>query len=64
MNEKRFLKNDEAAEILRISANTLNKWRCRGLGPPYLKFNGTIRYDIDSLLKWANSQTVKTVETP
>ena len=40
----RLLNNKEAADILNISANTLNVLRSKGKGPRYIKVAGSIRY--------------------
>jgi predicted site-specific integrase-resolvase len=39
----------QAAAILQMDATTLNKWRCRGKGPAYLKIGGKIRYEKSAL---------------
>ena len=36
--------NKEAAVYLRISADTLRRWRSKGSGPRYIKINGRILY--------------------
>lgn len=51
---KDLLTNNEAAELLRIKPNTLQKWRSKEKGPPFHKIEGVIRYkksDIDSYLR-------------
>ncbi len=43
----------EAAAYLRLSTSTLNKWRCHGGGPEFLKLGRAIRYrreDLDAFL--------------
>jgi predicted DNA-binding transcriptional regulator AlpA len=50
----RLLNNEEAAEILNISANTLNVLRSKGQGPRYIKVSGSIRYyenDIEEYIR-------------
>ena len=32
-----LLTDDEAAPLLNVSPATLRSWRCRGVGPPYVK---------------------------
>lgn len=34
----------EAAVYLRVSEDTLRRWRSKGLGPRYIKINGRIPY--------------------
>ncbi len=39
----------EAASYLGLAVSTLNKWRCYGTGPKYLKLGRAIRYTKDEL---------------
>ena len=41
----------EAAEYLRMSPNTLAKWRWEGKGPAYIKLGRNVRYPESSLQK-------------
>ncbi len=43
----------EAAAHLRVSLQTLAKWRVSGDGPPYLKFGRRVLYDFNDLEAWA-----------
>ena len=49
-----YLSVAEAAKRLNVSQSFLNKRRVYGGGPPYLKFQSTIRYEASSLVKWAD----------
>ena len=44
-----LLNEVEVAQLLGVSVRTLQEWRQKGLGPPYLKLNerkrGAVRYD-------------------
>lgn len=47
------LSNEEAAEYLGLKSATLNKWRCYGEGPPFIKVGRLVRYrlsDLDAFL--------------
>lgn len=47
MSERRepeYLSPKEAATRLKVHPNTLNKWRIRGGGPPYIRLGWSIRY--------------------
>lgn len=46
----------EAAALLKISARTLQAWRCRGGGPPYYKIGRSVRYDLSQLPEWASGR--------
>ena len=41
---RNLLTSKEAAVYLRISEDTLRRWRCRWLGPKYIRINGRILY--------------------
>ena len=46
-----FLNARELAARWRVSAKTLERWRCEGSGPVYLKLHGKILYrmaDVES----------------
>lgn len=39
----------EAAKYLGLSSSTLNKWRCHGGGPEFLKLGRAVRYRFEDL---------------
>jgi len=39
-----LLTEADAAELLSVDVLLLRRWRRRGDGPPYIKFNGCTRY--------------------
>ena len=39
----------EAATYLGLAVSTLNKWRCYGTGPKYLKLGRAVRYTKEEL---------------
>jgi len=48
------LTTPEAAQYLGLAVSTLNKWRCRGGGPEFLKLGRAVRYrqyDLDRFLE-------------
>ncbi len=47
---ERLLLPTEAADLLRVQVETLVAWRCRGQGPPYVKFGRDVRYRASDLL--------------
>jgi hypothetical protein len=48
----------EASRFLHIHPMTLNAWRCRGLGPPYIKLNiRNIRYSRRALERYLAEKT-------
>lgn len=52
---RQFLTTAEAADLLRLAPQTLNKWRCIGGGPSYLKIGGRVVYDRGALIEWARA---------
>jgi len=55
---------NDAAKLLDVSASFLNKLRCSGDGPPYVKFGFHVRYNIPALLAWAESRTRRSTSDP
>jgi predicted DNA-binding transcriptional regulator AlpA len=54
MNEDLLETPEEVAKRIKRPENWLAKVRCRGLGPPFLKIGGSIRYrrsDVDAWLQ-------------
>ena len=51
-----LLDTGQVAEWLGLSKGTLNTWRCRGEGPPFIKLNGTaqgrVRYVVGAVIDW------------
>jgi len=44
-NGEKLMKAREAANYLNMSVMTLTRYRKEGKGPPYLRIEGSIRYD-------------------
>lgn len=56
---KQLFSFDEAAEYLGIPVNTLKYWKKVGLGPAWVKMEGTIRYnrtDLDDYIRACTHQ--------
>lgn len=47
-----------AAELLGLSSRTLQAWRSRNEGPPYVRVGRAIRYRRQDLLNWVGQNTV------
>ena len=52
---KLFFNEKEAAEILCVSRFTLQKWRQKGIGPKFTKYNGRILYLFSDIAAIHNS---------
>jgi len=45
----------QAAEYLGLAVSTLNKWRCHGGGPIFIKMGRAVRYRVEDLETYINS---------
>ena len=53
----RFLVTQEAAERLRLSPRSLERFRLNGMGPCFVKAGRRVLYRISDLDAWANART-------
>jgi excisionase family DNA binding protein len=52
-DDEPFLTEHEAAEVIRVSARTLRRWRIKGSGPPVAGYAGRrALYRRSDLLAW------------
>lgn len=51
---EKLLNADQAAELLGVSAKTLQNWRIKGTGPQYIQNTprGGVRYAPSALMEW------------
>ena len=47
-----LLSSKDVAKMLSIPEGTLRYWRTAGIGPVWLKLEGTIRYDLQDVLRY------------
>lgn len=47
----------QAAIFLTLSSRTLQAWRLKGVGPPYVRLGRAIRYRRSDLVAWLAKQT-------
>ena len=47
----------QAAELLGFKPVTLDIWRSKGAGPPYVKLGRSVRYHRRTIIQWAMAQT-------
>ena len=58
MSDPVFLQTPQAAERIGVAAGTLEKMRCRGDGPSYIRLSPRrVVYDVVVLDAWARSRT-------
>ncbi len=43
---------------MKLSRSTLQKHRCKGTGPEYLKIGRSVRYRMSAVLRWAEGSQV------
>ncbi len=43
-------------EVVRATPKTLQSWRCKGTGPPYVKLNHLVRYRPSDVRRWLESK--------
>lgn len=51
----RLLSEKEVAELLNVHIQTLRNWRFNGKGPPYLKIQTAVRYDLKDVENYKNA---------
>ena len=51
-----LLNTVEAAELLRLNPQTLNRWRRQGTGPAYLRVGKKVMYQTDQITAWLTAQ--------
>jgi hypothetical protein len=56
---KRYLKQQDAKEILPMSDGWFEKARLDGSGPPFIKIGRRVLYEENTLRKWVEARTRK-----
>ena len=51
----KLLTEEQVAEQLSITTNTLRKWRWLGKGPAFVKMGAAVRYEADTLATFIKS---------
>ena len=60
-----LVKEKRAAEILDVSPRTLQSWRLRGVGPPFVRLSArAIRYGLRGLAAHVAARTVRSTSDP
>lgn len=54
----KLLSEKEAAELLGLSPVTLQGWRAKRKGPPWVRIEGTIRYKLEDLEEFLEKNRV------
>jgi hypothetical protein len=53
-----LVNENEASRFLSISTRTLQAWRLKGVGPPFVRLGRAVRYQRCALVEWTNANTV------
>jgi len=53
----RILTEDEVAALTSFSTRTLQAWRQRNVGPPFMRVRRSIRYSQADVIAWMKAQT-------
>jgi hypothetical protein len=61
LQDEGLLTEMAAARLLCLSSRTLQTWRSKGLGPPFVRVGRAIRYDRRLLVEWMKANTVEPV---
>ena len=56
LSPEEYLTEKELAALWNVGVNTLQKWRCYGVGPKYIKRVGRIVYHRDDLIEFEREQ--------
>jgi excisionase family DNA binding protein len=57
LSDDALLTEDEAADSLRISVRTLQAWRLKAAGPPFVRVGRAIRYRCGDIKAWIKLNT-------
>lgn len=55
-----YLTQDQLSEFLLVPVRTLENWRQRKFGPPYIKIARHVRYSVESVEAWLQTLKVQT----
>ena len=61
---KGYLNTPEAARQLKISYRTLEKYRCKGIGPVFFKIGGRVIYAEEDIAAWMAASSRRCTRDP
>ena len=57
-----LLRQEQVAEMLQMSPSTLEDWRWKRLGPPFIRVSrGCIRYEEEDIKQWLDTLRVREI---
>lgn len=57
MKEEKLIDENQLAELTGLAVRTLQAWRYRGDGPPYMKLGSAVRYRLSDVEEWLEKNT-------
>ena len=57
VSKSKLIDTVQLAEYLGNEVNTCEGWRLKGIGPSYIKVGRLVRYRIENVDRWIESQT-------
>ena len=51
----------ELARLAKVAEGTISNWRSQGVGPPFTKLGGAVRYQRGDVVEWLGRQRVQTL---
>ena len=58
MDEKKFINENQVADITKLSVQTLRNWRFQGKGIPYVKAGRSVRYQYQDVITYMEERIV------
>lgn len=58
VTDDQLLTAEELSALIRVKPDTLERWRMRKQGPPYIKLGKLVRYSRSDVAKWVQSGRV------
>ena len=56
--DEQLLTTSDVALLLKVSNQTIYRWRALDLGPPFIQAEGSIRYRRGDVDRWLNERTL------
>lgn len=54
-----LLTTGDLSGIIGISESRLRAWRSSGLGPPWCRLNGSVRYRLEDVSSWIEERVIR-----
>jgi hypothetical protein len=64
MTQPTLWTQEQLAQHWLLSEGTLERWRCEGIGPAYLKIRGQVRYRISDIMALEEQSLRKSTSEP